>query len=119
MRRFETSVCIELIIVKHKVECAVAQRPSRRVKVEFGNCVRWMPGGLPVLCVKSKSIKSLCKRGCLQLFVNVCFAENAGVMHCDHGPISEYALRRISIRSDVCWTMRYCSPSYSISIAAS
>ena len=102
MRRLETPVRIELRIIKHKVERAVAQRPSRWIKVKLGNCVCRMLGGFPVLCVKSKSIKPLCKRGCLQLFVNVCFAENAGVMRCVHGPISEYALRRMSIKSDDC-----------------
>ena len=102
MRRFETPVRIELRIIKHKVERAVAQRSSRWIKVKLGNCVRRVRGGFPVLCVEPEGIESLCKRGCLQLFVNVRFAENAGVMRCVHGPISEYALRRMSIKSDDC-----------------
>ncbi len=98
----ETSVCIELRIIKYNVEGAVAQRPTGRVKIELRNRVCCVGGGFPVFRVECKSVKPLCEWCSLQLPMNVCFAKNAGVIRPIHNPISGNALRLISINNDDC-----------------
>ena len=103
VRRFESTVRVELRIIKNKIECAVAQRPARRIEVEFGNCFRAVSGRLPILCVECKGIETLSERRGLKLLMDVSFGENADVVvSLRHSPISGKELRRISIRSDDC-----------------
>ena len=120
MRWLESSVRIELGVVEHEVERAVAQRSARRIKIEFRNCICGMVGRFAILCVEPERVESLSKRCCLQLPMYVRFAEEMRVVRRRrHSPISGNELRRMIMRRDDCCTMRYCSPSYSISIAES
>ena len=103
MRRFESAVRVEMRIIEDKIEGAVAQRPARRIEVEFGSIFRAMSGRLPVLGIERKSIKSLSEERGLKLLMDVSFGENADVVvSLRHSPISGKELRRISIRSDDC-----------------
>ena len=85
LRGNESPVGVKPGIVEHQVECAVAQRPTRRREIELGDGIRHFLYRLSLFGIKAERVTAKLEWSCLELLINIFLREEEQILR--HGQV--------------------------------